>query len=274
MPEIVELNIGHFLVGEAMFVGLAAPSRRCAPRWIAARAPARRESMILGHRLRHHRHPPHREGDRAPWRALPRAHLHRGRARARRAPRQARRDLCQAFRRQGGLRQGARHRHARAACSGATWAWSTCRRHARPCTSTGGALKRLEKMTPAGHEARIDLTITDEFPLAQAFVIISAVPAKIPPRPPRSQGSADGHRKPFAPFRSRPAGLRCGARPSASRVIALLPFVDRATRAPTGGGATYESPEADARDDTEQKRKEGGFAETVAWSSTPSSSRW
>lgn len=41
---------------------------------------------------------------------------------------------------------------------------------------TGGALKHLEAMLPAGHDARIDVTITDEHPLAQAFVIISAVP--------------------------------------------------------------------------------------------------
>jgi holo-[acyl-carrier protein] synthase len=40
---------------------------------------------------------------------------------------------------------------------------------------TGGALKRLEKITPPGMRAQIDLTITDDFPLAQAFVIISAV---------------------------------------------------------------------------------------------------
>jgi holo-[acyl-carrier protein] synthase len=40
---------------------------------------------------------------------------------------------------------------------------------------TGGALKRLEKITPTGHHAQIDLTITDDFPLAQAIVIISAV---------------------------------------------------------------------------------------------------
>jgi holo-[acyl-carrier protein] synthase len=40
---------------------------------------------------------------------------------------------------------------------------------------TGGALARLQEMTPAGYEARIDLTITDDWPLAQAFVIISAV---------------------------------------------------------------------------------------------------
>lgn len=41
---------------------------------------------------------------------------------------------------------------------------------------TNGALRRLEEMTPEGMTAQIDLTITDDFPLAQAFVIISAVP--------------------------------------------------------------------------------------------------
>ena len=45
---------------------------------------------------------------------------------------------------------------------------------------TGGAAARLAKMTPAGMEARIVLTITDEYPLAQAFVVISAVPAGTP----------------------------------------------------------------------------------------------
>lgn len=42
---------------------------------------------------------------------------------------------------------------------------------------TGGALRRLQALTPQGHEARIDLTITDEGPMALAYVIISAVPA-------------------------------------------------------------------------------------------------
>ena len=40
---------------------------------------------------------------------------------------------------------------------------------------TNGALKRLQEITPPGHEAQIDLTITDDFPLAQAIVMISAV---------------------------------------------------------------------------------------------------
>jgi holo-[acyl-carrier protein] synthase len=41
---------------------------------------------------------------------------------------------------------------------------------------TGGALKRLQAMTPAGCEARIDVSLTDEGPTAQAIVIITAVP--------------------------------------------------------------------------------------------------
>jgi len=40
---------------------------------------------------------------------------------------------------------------------------------------TGGAKRRLAAITPAGYEPRIDLTITDEGPMAHAFVIISAV---------------------------------------------------------------------------------------------------
>jgi holo-[acyl-carrier protein] synthase len=48
---------------------------------------------------------------------------------------------------------------------------------------TGGALARLEAMTPPGFEARIDLSITDDWPLAQAFVVISAVPRTDPLRP-------------------------------------------------------------------------------------------
>jgi len=40
---------------------------------------------------------------------------------------------------------------------------------------TGGALRRLAAMTPAGYEAQIDLALTHEYPLAQAFVVISAM---------------------------------------------------------------------------------------------------
>jgi holo-[acyl-carrier protein] synthase len=45
---------------------------------------------------------------------------------------------------------------------------------------TGGAKQRLAALTPAGFEARIDLTMTDEGPTAHAFVVISAVPVPAP----------------------------------------------------------------------------------------------
>ena len=41
---------------------------------------------------------------------------------------------------------------------------------------TGGAAIRLAELTPPGHEARIHLTLTDDHPWAQAFVIIEAIP--------------------------------------------------------------------------------------------------
>jgi holo-[acyl-carrier protein] synthase len=47
---------------------------------------------------------------------------------------------------------------------------------------TGGAKKRLDAITPKGHKAQIDITITDEGPMAVAFVVISAVPAAKPRR--------------------------------------------------------------------------------------------
>jgi holo-[acyl-carrier protein] synthase len=49
----------------------------------------------------------------------------------------------------------------------------------RPCMRlTGGALRRLEEITPGGMTAQLDVTLTDEPPLAQAVVIISAVPTQ------------------------------------------------------------------------------------------------
>ena len=41
---------------------------------------------------------------------------------------------------------------------------------------TGGAAARLVAITPAGHVSHVALTMTDEFPYAQAMVIITAVP--------------------------------------------------------------------------------------------------
>jgi len=43
---------------------------------------------------------------------------------------------------------------------------------------TGGAARQLQAITPEGYEVRIDLTLTDDFPLAAAIVIISGLPEK------------------------------------------------------------------------------------------------
>ena len=42
---------------------------------------------------------------------------------------------------------------------------------------TGGAAEQLRRITPAGFEPRVDVSLTDDFPQAQAVVVISAVPA-------------------------------------------------------------------------------------------------
>ena len=41
---------------------------------------------------------------------------------------------------------------------------------------TGGAKARLDALTPPGHGARVHLTMTDDHPWAQAFVVIEAIP--------------------------------------------------------------------------------------------------
>ncbi len=45
-------------------------------------------------------------------------------------------------------------------------------------TLTGGARQRLDILTPAGMVAAIELSLTDEYPMAQAVVVISAMPSK------------------------------------------------------------------------------------------------
>lgn len=54
---------------------------------------------------------------------------------------------------------------------------------------TGWAAARLADMTPPGHEARVHVTLTDDHPWAQAFVLIEALPAGEGgpvPQPPRT----------------------------------------------------------------------------------------
>jgi holo-[acyl-carrier protein] synthase len=47
---------------------------------------------------------------------------------------------------------------------------------------TGGALERLRAMTPDGHEAVVHVTLTDDPPLAQAFVVIERGRSRTPSR--------------------------------------------------------------------------------------------
>ena len=43
-------------------------------------------------------------------------------------------------------------------------------------TLSNGALDRLQSLTPAGMEPKIDISLTDEYPMAHAMVVISATP--------------------------------------------------------------------------------------------------
>ncbi len=47
---------------------------------------------------------------------------------------------------------------------------------------SSGAAARLARMLPAGHHAAVHLTISDDYPMAQAFVIIEAVPVSQAPQ--------------------------------------------------------------------------------------------
>jgi holo-[acyl-carrier protein] synthase len=42
---------------------------------------------------------------------------------------------------------------------------------------TGGAAEQLKRLTPRGYEPRVDVTLSDDFPLAEAVVVISGIPA-------------------------------------------------------------------------------------------------
>ena len=138
IAEIVELNIGHFLVGEAIFGGLGAAVARmralmdeAAPDAVRC-ASAPRAAVILGLGndiidIRRIEKTIERYGDR-----FLHACLHRHGAQEIGRPRRPRRVLRQALCGQGGLRQGAGNGAQAGACSGATWASSTCPRAGPP----------------------------------------------------------------------------------------------------------------------------------------------
>ncbi len=185
LPEIVELNIGYYLIGEALFVGLGDSVRtmrsgdgsRTQKRRASASRNSRGRSMIIGIGsdlidIRRVAAVIERHGDRF----LDRIFTETERARAGRraknekmvvatyAKRFAAKEACSKALGTG-IRQGVWWRDMGVVNLPG----------GRPTMElTGGALARLEALTPKGLEARIDLSITDDWPLAQAFVIISA----------------------------------------------------------------------------------------------------
>lgn len=183
LPQVVELNIGHFLIGEAIFGGLA----RAIERMRALMEEARREAAIefaagevgvilgVGNDLidiRRIEKTLERFGERFIARVFTDVERRKSEARAQRAASYAKRfaakEACAKA-----LGTGLRH--------GVFWRDMGVVNlpSGRPTLRlTGGAAKVLAELTPEGYEARIDLTLTDDFPLAAAIVIISGLPEK------------------------------------------------------------------------------------------------
>ena len=133
LPQIVELNIGHFLVGEAMFEGLAETVKFMRAAMDRGRRGCRVMIIGIGSDIvdvRRIESVIERHGERFIARIFTATERAKADGRANRV-----RNLRQAVCGQGGLRQGARAPASAPACSGATSAWSICRRAGRPCGS-------------------------------------------------------------------------------------------------------------------------------------------
>ena len=175
LEEIVELNIGHFLVGEAIFVGLAETVRRDA-RGDGRGTRLRGAAMIIGIGsdlcdIRRIEETLGKFGDRFVARCFTEVERRRSDRRAGRAASYAKRfaakEACAKA-----LGTGMNH--------GVFWRDMGVVNlpSGKPTMQlTGGAAARLAAITPAGTQAMIHLTITDEAPLAQAFVVIEARPS-------------------------------------------------------------------------------------------------
>ncbi len=176
IPTIVELNIGHFLIGEAIFGGLDGAIRRMRALMDEARAPREERLMILGIGsdlidISRIERTLERFGDRFLDRIFTAAERARSERRADRAASYAKRyaakEACAKALGTGfrARRLLARHR----------------RRQPRRGAADPGADRRRagaarERSRPPGMAADIALTLTDEPPLAQAIVIITAEP--------------------------------------------------------------------------------------------------
>ena len=181
LPEIVELNIGHFLVGEAVFDGLAAcdqdDARGDGPRPRSAQIAQARMILGIGSDLidiRRIEKVIERHGERF----LKRIFTDIERARAERRARTAPRPTPSA----SPPRRPAPRRSAPASARGVCWRDMGVVNlpSGRPTMAADRrrAASGSRRSRRRAFEARIDLTLTDEYPLAQAFVVISAVPAQ------------------------------------------------------------------------------------------------
>ena len=173
IPQIVELNIGHSLIGEAIFFGLDEAVRAMRAAMDEGRAQVR--GMILGIGsdlcdIRRIEHSLERFGDRFTHRIYT-----EGERAQERPPRRPRASYARRF--------AAKEACAKALGTGLSQGvfWRDMEvvnlPSGRPTMRlTGGALERLQAMTPQGHKAVVHVSLTDDPPMAQAFVIIEALP--------------------------------------------------------------------------------------------------
>jgi holo-[acyl-carrier protein] synthase len=158
LPEIVELNIGHFLIGEAVFDGLADAVRPMIIGIGSDITDVRRIAKVI---------------DRHGERFIDRIFTSTERAKA-----EKRRNRIETYAKRFAAKEACAKALGTGFRAGVWWRDMGVINlpSGRPTLElTGGAKRRLEAITPAGYEARIDLTITDEGPMAHAFVVISAI---------------------------------------------------------------------------------------------------
>ena len=170
IPEVMELNIGHFLIGEAIFRGLGPAIEEMRRRMDLA--PGR--GMILGigsdlANIERIEATLARFGDRFRNRVFTEREQRKAEGRPRAvaatyAKRWAAKEACSKALGTG-LRMG---------ISWKDMAVTNLRSGQPVMHVTGWAAERLRAMTPAGHEAVIHVTLTDDHPWAQAFVVIEA----------------------------------------------------------------------------------------------------
>ena len=172
---IVELNIGHFLIGEAIFDGLGETVRLMRSAMDRGRAANWSWTMILGigsdiTDVRRIATVLERHGERF----LDRIFTPTERAKA-----DKRRNRIETYAKRFAAKEACAKALGTGLRAGVWWRDMGVVNlpGGRPTMElTGGAKRRLQKITPQGYEARIDVTITDEGPMAHAFVVISAIP--------------------------------------------------------------------------------------------------